>query len=947
MDNCPYLVDKKIEHLTDLVKFNYGTTPDDERFSMCGDWIGRPLFTLSDGYLGYERIYYRVTRGNTHGKRYPKRTSIKASDNPCRFTPITKSATSPGGFARGIISAGVADGMILAELNPEDVVFAIQGESNVPQLAAQLRQYYPDMELIVATDNDPTGIRVAVESGCRWVVPELPGDDWSDLWARDGREAVESQFAKIEAAVPNIKVANLVPVDLPNRLPESLEILAAQKEFLDIASVAMAIGKKFAFEVGTRFKSGKEFVEMMRRHNPRFSRLMAENIAGLMDWIMNQARKDALTLVSIDRTVKARHNTRRIKEHELDGLPMTPGVNLLKGGHGVGKTERVGIPFIRASKANRMTLCHLASLAQEMSKRFDIELYSDVKEDARELGRNARLSSEEAAAHIDASAIAFCLPSINLTLKEWTKTTRIILIDEISQVLEFLALFKTRRFDNEEVFNHLKELVTNADMVLGLDADMNSETVTFLESCRPDEKFTIYELPNKSRAQTGFKTDWSYGEGSDMELVNRAVAALEDGKRIIIATDSNNKSKDIAAYLRSMTGKEVLCVNKDFKGRKNVAAFIRDPNVEASKYDCIVHSPTIRSGLSISEVDFDMGFGHFCGNQITPQDAIQMLRRARTVREWFLSVRNGSSGAIEDPTVYQDMRDIVSFDGTEPNSIRETLFDPFHDTHETRTNRAKNNFAPYLFHMLEHYGFTVRIVPTEDEPSALSELRKKRVEVYTEQVVNAAKIGEMEYEDLRRVQDKTVEQIAAMENFVIRRAFALDEIDGFVVDYWDEGRGLAKIRGLEQLTKPEGATLVDMTIDLTASLRSYSNTRARLIIDLLKLSSLNIDPEDIEISGGMLPDELEVMTDKVWMNRTTFAALRMCPASTARKSAKRPVDKKKFIKGVVSRFGLELMNDSQHRVEGKRIRTYVINREKMSLPLQIVKNRRVAKEIIA
>ncbi len=141
--------------------------------------------------------------------------------------------------------------------------------------------------------------------------------------------------------------------------------------------------------------------------------------------------------------------------------------------------------------------------------------------------------------------------------------------------------------------------------------------------------------------------------------------------------------------------------------------------------------------------------------------------------------------------------------------------------------------------------------------------------------------------------------------------------------------------------------LVDMTIDLTASLRSYSNTRARLIIDLLKLSSLNIDPEDIEISGGMLPDELEVMTDKVWMNRTTFAALRMCPASTARKSAKRPVDKKKFIKGVVSRFGLELMNDSQHRVEGKRIRTYVINREKMSLPLQIVKNRRVAKEIIA
>lgn len=53
------------------------------------------------------------------------------------------------------------------------------------------------------------------------------------------------------------------------------------------------------------------------------------------------------------------------------------------------------------------------------------------------------------------------------------------------------------------------------------------------------------------------------------------------------------------------------------------------------KYDGLIYSPSISSGVSIEEKHFHRHFGMFCG-EVVPSDAIQMLRRDRTAQEYII-----------------------------------------------------------------------------------------------------------------------------------------------------------------------------------------------------------------------------------------------------------------------------------------------------------------------
>ncbi|WP_228201136.1 hypothetical protein [Klebsiella aerogenes] len=53
------------------------------------------------------------------------------------------------------------------------------------------------------------------------------------------------------------------------------------------------------------------------------------------------------------------------------------------------------------------------------------------------------------------------------------------------------------------------------------------------------------------------------------------------------------------------------------------------------KYDGLIYSPSISSGVSIEQKHFDRHFGMFCG-EVVPSDAIQMLRRDRTAKEFII-----------------------------------------------------------------------------------------------------------------------------------------------------------------------------------------------------------------------------------------------------------------------------------------------------------------------
>lgn len=58
--------------------------------------------------------------------------------------------------------------------------------NHLAQNAKRLAATYPDVEFIVAADNDEAGIKAAKESGLAWVVPPEDGQDFWDLYATEG-----------------------------------------------------------------------------------------------------------------------------------------------------------------------------------------------------------------------------------------------------------------------------------------------------------------------------------------------------------------------------------------------------------------------------------------------------------------------------------------------------------------------------------------------------------------------------------------------------------------------------------------------------------------------------------------------------------------------------------------------------------------------------------------
>lgn len=117
----------------------------------------------------------------------------------------------------------------------------------------------------------------------------------------------------------------------------------------------------------------------------------------------------------------------------------------------------------------------------------------------------------------------------------------------------------------------------------------------------------------------------------------------------MLATDSSTFAEDVTATLRMhFPGKKFLCVNQKNKPEPEVEAFTNQPKKMVKKYDGLIYSPSISSGVSIEQKHFDRHFGMFCG-EVVPSDAVQMLRRDRTAKEFIIGFDKARAKRETDP----------------------------------------------------------------------------------------------------------------------------------------------------------------------------------------------------------------------------------------------------------------------------------------------------------
>jgi len=85
------------------------------------------------------------------------------------------------------------------------VIFALNS-GNLPKVAKVLTELFPSSEFIVAADNDDPGVKAAQASGFQYALPPA-GQDWNDLHAASGLEAVNTGLQNLIAAGTSLEAA--------------------------------------------------------------------------------------------------------------------------------------------------------------------------------------------------------------------------------------------------------------------------------------------------------------------------------------------------------------------------------------------------------------------------------------------------------------------------------------------------------------------------------------------------------------------------------------------------------------------------------------------------------------------------------------------------------------------------------------------------------------------
>lgn len=708
-----------------------------------------------------------------------------------------------------IAAEGVATGLSVAEAT-ERAVRVCFTASGIGKVIAATGN---DIQLIAA-DNDVkyeqngeisesrsrTGEKVARATGLPWAMPPLldgKSTDWNDFLVEVGVEETKREFERrIRQSVVEKTLARREPFEprpefnpykiatyelKGSNLGTWLNALNAEPTPEKAASMAWAICARRAKMVPVEHDVG-QLVELVCRDAAAISDEMRAGIQSRLQMWVDKRKARAMAAVSMPAAALKAHRHEVVSE-----LPtLTPddyrGVIIVKAPMAAGKTQKIGAPFAMWAKqqAGRfVATCHRRSLVSEMAVRLGVTHYSDV-------------TAENA---FGCTALATCLPSITKAAHasiyaecNW------LFIDEVAQVLRFLEardVCSTEDGTNADVYKQLKKIIAQARCVIVADAGCDARTLRFLEECRPKEAFRVIDM--QAPAQ-GLSISAAVGAKAQASAFGEMLARCAEGERIWIGCESEKRVAVVARWLRN-AGINTLALTGENKGDDEQKEFWDNPEAESLKYQAVVHSPVISSGLSIEHRNHGEHFNHgfFIGGglAVTPADAAQMMRRVRYLKTWTLvMLHNNAAGISDADSLLDGMEDAAVVEGHNPHA---TSFDELCAQIKADDAGSRADFCAGLWWILESAGFGVERGYVDDEEDSTKAVRDEVNIERAEAVIAATAIDDDTANKLRNNEGRTQAQSYELEQWRIRHALGIDSVGGEDYEAWDDGRIVSKL----------------------------------------------------------------------------------------------------------------------------------------------------------
>lgn len=416
----------------------------------------------------------------------------------------------------------------------------------------------------------------------------------------------------------------------------------------------------------------------------------------------------------------------------------------IKSGTGTGKTNAVAKILNGTKNRVLITTFRVGQVEQLRSDKFknlkNIVSYSD-KIDNKKI-------------KIDNSQTEVICQIESIHRVKWTnfkKNKTTLVFDEIEQIKkQFTSETFMKQPTNKKSFKTFKQLVKNASQIFLMDAHLTPATIKWIQEIRCNDCkdstaifLNTYQKQNKAEIQLA---------DSPYTILDDMVGKLKDNKKVYVACNGSiEKINAYAEVMRRSRGEQeqplnILVIHRETLHTEKVHKAISNLNQEWGKYDGIIVSPSIQSGLSYDMPDvFDSVYGIFGNYTSSSPDCIQMLDRIRHPISPQIKVSINMGNNNIGPTTEKQI--IESFKSKTSHLFKstvqmETMVDYEIDDNGYNTFKKNDYFQLYIDNLINantnKQFFLCEFLRAEREAgfklTALKEMDKKLITAYKKKI---------------------------------------------------------------------------------------------------------------------------------------------------------------------------------------------------------------------
>ncbi|MEL6407004.1 MAG: hypothetical protein AAFR81_21715 [Chloroflexota bacterium] len=459
-------------------------------------------------------------------------------------------------------------------------------------------------------------------------------------------------------------------------------------------------------------------------------------------------------------------NLRYISDLDLDLLGDT---NSIRSPLATGKTSLIRRIIDNAPEdANILVVTHLQALAENIAQRlshesqYGFECYQYIPHDYRRSVLRMVCSYD----------------SLHTVRDDWDY----VFIDEHEQFQRHLTSGTMRGGEPRRAYEKLLSIVRNAGQVTVLDAHMSMASNTWLTAMRGE----VTSIMNTYRHDWGTLKIHTH----ESNLLQRAflTASRDDGKGVVIPTNSRTKSRDYYTLACEQFGADaVLLINGENSSSKDAQQAIHQltKSENAGKALCeifpnlkiLICSPSLATGIDVQATVSGV-FGVFLQQPwVNACNIMQMMMRYRRADHRHMCIIGSSDIPTEKHNILNAWTEAVDYHrirvagtawtanfksyGIEAFDGIDTLITGFNALFESETKLHQKGLKFFVEMSAYDEGFSVEYTDgyAEDLHEGLKNARKQRQEQFKDALLSLAPISPDEFDALRQNPETTSEQL--------------------------------------------------------------------------------------------------------------------------------------------------------------------------------------------